>query len=153
MDSFDTDVLIYPAVLEHGLGRRIGTLFITEADKRSDTAISVGSVLLVPELRSKPLHDHEEEELGALGASLGRLDLLPTDKSTAELATALGSAYDFRSADASHLATAVGAGADRLITNNRADFPKSITEIDVTYPDDLSEPLEWPTSLVRKRRR
>jgi len=36
-----------------------------------------------------------------------------------------------------HLATAVNVGADRFITNNRRDFPKSIAEIDVTYPADL----------------
>jgi hypothetical protein len=34
----------------------------------------------------------------------------------------------------------VGAGADRFLTNNRSDFPKSITEIDVTYPDELAQP-------------
>lgn len=36
-----------------------------------------------------------------------------------------------------HLATAVGAGADRFLTNNAADFPKTINEIEITYPDDL----------------
>ncbi len=41
--------------------------------------------------------------------------------------------------DAVHLATAVGAGADRFLTNNRSDFPKSIAEIDITYPDELPE--------------
>lgn len=142
MDAFDAGVLIYAAVLEHGLGRRVRALFITEAGERSDAVIGVGSVLLIPELLSKPLREHEEEELAALSALLGRLDLLPTDQSTAELAAALGSTYNLRAADAVHLATAVGAGADRFITNNRADFPKSITEIDVTYPDELSDPLE-----------
>jgi hypothetical protein len=37
-----------------------------------------------------------------------------------------------------HLATAVAAGADRFLTNNRKDFPQTITEIDVVYPDDLA---------------
>jgi hypothetical protein len=32
-----------------------------------------------------------------------------------------------------HLATA-SAGADRFITDNRADFAKSISEIGITYP-------------------
>ena len=49
-------------------------------------------------------------------------------------------AYALRAVDAVHLATAVGAGADRFLTNNRSDFPKSITEIDITYPDDLADP-------------
>ena len=39
-----------------------------------------------------------------------------------------------------HLATAVAAGADRFVTDNQADFPKSISEIDVTYPEDLPDP-------------
>jgi predicted nucleic acid-binding protein len=54
-----------------------------------------------------------------------------------QLATALGAAYGLRVADAVRLAAAVGAGADRFVTSNRSDFPKSITEIDVVYPDEL----------------
>ena len=64
-------------------------------------------------------------------------DLLPADRATAELATALGASYGLRAAAATHLATAVGAGADRFITNNRSDFSKSISEIAITYPEDL----------------
>ena len=72
---------------------------------------------------------------------LGRLDLRPVDAATALLATAaLGASCGLRAADAVHLATAVGAGADRFITNNMTDFPKSIREIDITYPDDLPDP-------------
>lgn len=37
-------------------------------------------------------------------------------------------------------ATAVAAGADRFLTNNPSDFPKTITEIDITYPTDLAVP-------------
>ena len=33
-------------------------------------------------------------------------------------------------------------GADRFITNNRRDFPATITEIQVTYPADLADPAE-----------
>jgi hypothetical protein len=36
-----------------------------------------------------------------------------------------------------HLATAVNVGADRFLTNNRRDFPQSIAELKVTYPDLL----------------
>ncbi len=39
-----------------------------------------------------------------------------------------------------HLATAVAAGADRFITNNQRDFPRTITELAVTYPADLGDP-------------
>lgn len=95
-------------------------------------------MLLVPELLTKPLREAATDELTELGALVGRLDLRPVDEATAELATALGAAYRLRAADAVHLATAINAGADRFITNNAEDFPKSITEVDVTYPVDLT---------------
>ncbi len=95
------------------------------------------AVLLLAELLTKPLRHRLEDELAALGLLLGRLDLLAVDRATAELATALGAACGLRAADAVHLATAIGAAADRFITNNKADFPKWISEIDVTYPEDL----------------
>lgn len=97
---------------------------------------------MLPELLTKPLRERAEDESAELSALLGRLDLLPTDEATAQLATALGAAYGLRAVDAVHLATAVGAGADRFLTNNRRDFPKSIAEIDITYPDDLPEQRE-----------
>jgi hypothetical protein len=46
-----------------------------------------------------------------------------------------------KASDATHLATAVGMGADRFITNNKRDFGMGVTEIDVTYPDDLPDPV------------
>lgn len=52
--------------------------------------------------------------------------------------------YGLRAADSVHLATAIAAGADRFLTNNRTDFPKSIREIDVIYPDDLPDPGDDP---------
>jgi len=42
-------------------------------------------------------------------------------------------------ADAVHLATAVRAGASRFLTDNRGDLPRSITEIDITCPEDLPD--------------
>jgi hypothetical protein len=38
-----------------------------------------------------------------------------------------------------HLATAVISGADRFITNNSSDFPRTITEFKVTYPTELPD--------------
>lgn len=138
MDSFDADVLIYAAVAGHELGRRVRALF--PVGPAAGSRVGIGSVLLLPELLSKPLREQATDELIELTSLLSRLDLLPTDEATAELATALGAIYGLRTTDAVHLATAVGAGADRFLTNNRSDFPKSITEIAVTYPDDLAEP-------------
>ncbi|MBA2719014.1 MAG: PIN domain-containing protein [Chloroflexi bacterium] len=139
MDAFDADVLIYAAVADHQLGMRVRALFpIQPVEEGTGTVAGIGSVLLLPELLAKPLREGAVDELNELGALLGRLDLRPVDEATAELATALGAAYRLRAADAVHLATAVNAGADRFITNNAADFPKTITEVDITYPVDLT---------------
>ena len=140
MDAFDADVLIYAAVAGHATGRRVRALFPIEPLNDPRTRAGCGSVLLVPELLTKPLRDGTADEVAELSSLLGRLDLLPADLATAELATALGAAYSLRAADAIHLATAVGAGADRFVTNNQRDFPKSISEIDITYPGDLPDP-------------
>ena len=139
MDAFDADVLIYAAVAGHELGRRVRSLFPPEPVVGTGAIAGIGSVLLLPELLSKPLRENSTDELDDLGALLGRLDLRPVDLATAELAAALSASYGLRAADAVHLATAVGAGASRFLTNNKKEFPKSITEIDVTYPEDLPD--------------
>ena len=135
MDAFDADVLVYAAVADHPLGHRVRALFLCTTER--DALAGIGSVLLIPELLSKPMRDQADDELEALGALLARLDLRPTDAHTARLATALASSYRLRAADAIHLATAVNAGATRFLTNNSKDFPTSIGEIDVVYPADL----------------
>lgn len=140
MDAFDADVLIYAAAPGHALGRRVRLLFPVEATTTTGAVAGIGSVLLIPELLTKPMRDGADSEIDALSALLGRLDLRPVDEALAELATALGSTYRLRAADAVHLATAVAAGADRFITNNSSDFPKTISEIEVTYPGDLPQP-------------
>ena len=141
MDAFDADVLIYAAVAEHELGRRVA-LFPTEPIEDTGVVAGIGSVLLLPELLTKPLREQAVEELDELGALLCRLDLRPTDLATAELRHGTRCVVQTRAADAVHLATAVGAGADRFLTNNKTDFPKSIAEIEVTYPDELPDPSE-----------
>jgi predicted nucleic acid-binding protein len=134
MDAFDADVLIYAAVPDHPLGRRIAALF---EDPGPDATVGVGSVLLLPEVLGKPLHEGAGGAVSALATLLARLDLRPVDRVTADLATVLASRYALRAADAVHLATAVNVGADRFLTNNRRDFPQSIAELEVTYPDLL----------------
>lgn len=135
MDAFDADVLVYAVVVGLPLGQRVRTLFIQAAER--DELAGIGSVLLIPELLSKPMRDEADDELEALGALLARLDLRPTDAHTARLATALAATYRLRAADAVHLATAVNAGATRFLTNNSKDFPASISEIDIVYPANL----------------
>lgn len=132
MDAFDADVLIYAAAPDHPLGRRVLPLLLGEGDH-------VGSLLLLPELLSKPLREGGEDspEVRRLLALLARLELRPVDLVTAHVATDVARTYRLRAADAVHLATAVVAGADRFLTNNRRDFPSSMAEIDVVHPGDL----------------
>jgi predicted nucleic acid-binding protein len=137
MDCFDADALIYAAVPGHPLGQRVAALFRSAG---SSALAGAGSVLLLPEVLSKPLRDGTPEDIRTLAGLLARLDLRPVYRATAELATALSSRYRLRAADAIHLATAVGLGADRFITNNQRDFPTTITEIRVTYPANLPDP-------------
>jgi predicted nucleic acid-binding protein len=137
LDAFDTDVLVYASIADHPRGVGVRALFLDA--EVNDRLAGVGSVLLMPELLSKPLRDGAAEEVDDLGQLLGLIDLRPTDVHIARAATVLAATYRLRAADAVHLATAVNAGADRFITNNRKDFPRSITEIDITYPDDLAD--------------
>lgn len=100
----------------------------------------MGSVLLIPEVLTKPRKlAHRSEEV-ALQALLAHLDLIAVDHQIASAAVVLGATYGLRAADAIHLATAVASGADRFLTNNQRDFPKSIGEIDIVYPEDLPNP-------------
>jgi predicted nucleic acid-binding protein len=134
MDTFDADALIYAAVPGHPEGRRVLGLF----QQASGTLIGSGSVLLLPEVLSKPRREGSPK-LPALESLLARIDLRPVDLVIAELATVLGAKYRLRAADATHLATAVSLGADRFLTNNQRDFPRTISEVQVTYPADLPD--------------
>jgi predicted nucleic acid-binding protein len=136
MDAFDADVLIYAARSDFPPGARILALFAARED---EPAAGVGSVLLLPEVLSKPLREGNSREVGFLQRLLARLELRPVDAAIAELATVFGATYGLRAAGAIHLATAVASGADRFLTNNRSDFPRSIVEIDVAYLDDLAD--------------
>lgn len=139
MDAFDADALIYAAVPRHPLGRRVLALLHPALASGSGTPAGVGSALLLPEILAKPLREESEAELVALVAVLGRIELRPLDEATAQLAVALGASYRLNALDAVHLATAVAEGADRFVTNNRRDFGKAITEVAVTYPDELPD--------------
>jgi len=140
VDAFDADALIYAAVPNHALGRRVLPLIPDAATPSSEPSAAIGSLLLLPELLTKPLRDEAKDEVDALLSLLARLELRPLDEATAELAVALGVSYGLKAADSVHLATAVGAGADRFVTLDKNDFPQTIEEIDVTYLEDLPDP-------------
>ncbi|GAA1542762.1 type II toxin-antitoxin system VapC family toxin [Nocardioides humi] len=132
LTAFDADVLIYAGREGHALGDRVVALL----DDGQTTA--VGSILLLTEVLAKPMReDPVSAETTSLISLLGRIDLRPLDDTTGRLALQLAIRHRLRVADASHLATAIAAGADRFLTNNRKDFPQTITEIDVVYPEDL----------------
>lgn len=133
--AFAADVLIYAATAGHPLGGRVSALLAAEPG----TTVGIGSLLLLPEVLTKPLRDDpESDEVEVLLSLLSRLDLRPLDEASGRLALTLAVRHGLRAADAAHLATAVAAGADRFLTNNSKDFPQeAITEIDVVYPDDL----------------
>lgn len=137
LTAFDADVLIYAAAPGHPTGARVAALF---AGDRADV-VGVGCVLLLTEVLTKPMRDNPDSaETAALVSLLSRLELRLLDEPTARLALVLAVSYGLQAADAAHLATAVAAGADRFLTNNRKDFPSTITEIDIVYPDELPPP-------------
>ncbi|MCR6711995.1 MAG: type II toxin-antitoxin system VapC family toxin [Demequina sp.] len=132
--AFDADVLIY-AGSQHPLGASVNRLFETA---EGQGLVGMGSVLLLPEVLSKPMRDDpESHEARTLRRLIGRLDLRAFDQRTARLALVLAAKYRLQGADAAHLATAVAGGAEWFITNNRKDFSHAITEIDIVYPDQL----------------
>jgi len=132
--AFDADVLIY-AGSQHPLGTSVIRLF---ERAEGHGPVGMGSVLLLPEVLSKPMRDDpDSHEAQTLRRLISRIDLRAFDQPTARLALVLASKYRLQGADAAHLATAVAGGAEWFITNNRKDFPQSIVEIDVVYPDQL----------------
>lgn len=133
MDAFDANALIYGASESNVIGRRVVAAL-------SDPAASpVGSVLLLPEVLTKPMA-LGDEAVDRIEELLSRLELLPVTESIARTAVQLGARYGLKSVDAIHLATAVAAGADRFITNDARDFRSDlITEIAIVTPDLLPE--------------
>jgi predicted nucleic acid-binding protein len=134
--AFDSDVVIYAAEVGHPLGS-IVLEFIN-----ADPGTLMGSVLLRPEVLTKPLRtDPDGDEATNLSNLLSRVVLVPCNDDIAIQATSLGVRYGLKAPDAVHLSTAVDAAADYFVTNNQKDFPKTITEIDIAYPADLPQIL------------
>lgn len=130
--AFDADAVIYAASADHPLGARVRQLFDQPDLER------IGSVILLTEVLSKPMRDDPASlEVSALMSLVARLDLRPLDEAGGRLALALAIKYGLRAADSVHLATAIASGCTTFLTNNRKDFPRTITEIDVVYPGQL----------------
>lgn len=133
MDAFDADVLIYATAEGHPLGDPVRKLF----DESTDRPVGIGSMLLIPDLLSRPSRSRRPDEVEALKVLLRRLDLRPLDQATATLAAAFSAEYRYPLADAVHLATAVQAGAARFVTGTHRMWDRKIAEIEITYADTL----------------
>ena len=131
--AFDSDVIIFSANPHHAAGARVAALF-------GDPALDgrrFGSTLLLPETLIKPVRYEIQEERETLLGNVAYLELIAPDVRVAMLAVQLGARYALRTPDAVHLATAVHAGADAFLTNNRKDFPSDIAEIRILHPENL----------------
>jgi hypothetical protein len=136
MDAFDADALIYAAVPAHPLGQRIAALFRSVGP---GTMAGTGSVLLLPEILSKPLRDGATDEVRILAGLLARLDLRPVERAargTRDRPIQQVPAETRRRHASGHRR---GSWRRPFITNNRRGFPATITEIKVTYPADLTD--------------
>jgi predicted nucleic acid-binding protein len=131
--AFDSDVLIYAATASNPHGGVIRNLL-----QHAPPQHHLGSVLLYPELLSKPSRLGHTDELRTLQGYLARLHLADITADIALLATQFSAAYRLKAADALHLASAVHAGADAFVTNNRKDFrPGEVLEIKILSPDGV----------------
>lgn len=140
MDAFDADVLIYAAGAGNPRGEPVRALMARTRERGSPVA-GIGSALLVPEMLSKPHRLALDRERDALQRLLAEIDLVPCDEAIADLSVLLSARHALATVDAVHLATALRAGADRFITNNRRDFTPAIAaleDIDIAYPEDLA---------------
>ena len=126
-DAFDSDVLIFAA---NGTALGLPTRALIDGD-----GDFLGSVVLLPEVVSKPMRLGNDTELVAVERLLARISLKEVDWDVARTSATLAAKYGLRAADAIHLATAVVWGADRFHTNNRKDFGPHITEVEVVWPE------------------
>ncbi len=137
--AFDSDALIYAATAG-GEGAQSHADALRTALLSGPPFTHCGSVLLLPEVLSKPIRLGLNAESELLQTYLNRLELVEISTDLAVLATQLAAAYRLKAPDALHLASAVHAGADAFVTNNRKDFRQAeILELQVLYPEEVRE--------------
>lgn len=117
MNAFDADGLMYAAVDDHPLGRRVRALFATEPGSRTGWAQCCCR-------RFSPSRCGTEMRRSSTPSPVCSADWNCgcSTRSPPEVATSLAATHRLRAADAAHLATVLVAGADRFVTNNRRDF-------------------------------
>jgi len=136
MFAFDSDALVYATQAGNPLGDLVAELF--EVDAEITPIVGIGSVVLIPETLIYPTRHGAVSEVTRLLSFYRRLDLIPVSEPIASRAVALGAKYGLKAMDAIHLATAITTGASAFLTNNKKDFPRTITEITIKYPSDLA---------------
>jgi len=131
--AFDADVLIYAVDDSNPIAYSIRKLI----NNIPGNTAGIGSVLLIPETLIKPFRIHSESQIDAISEILAQLTLVPVSREIATKATQYGAKYRIKTPDAIHLATAVHAGADYFLTNNRKDFSKAISEMNIVFPAEI----------------
>lgn len=134
--GFDTVPFIYFIERHPTFAERVRDVF-----RRMVAGSFVGytSVMTLTELLVKPYREQDTILARRYRLLLTRsrnLTLLPLDVHIADTAARIRARYNLRTPDALHLATAIGAGCDAFLTNDRR--LQRMTEISVLLLDDLS---------------
>jgi len=98
----------------------------------------VASTITLTETLAKPLREQADDLVIAYQTILMKtpgLVMRPVDSDVANTAALLRARYNLKTPDALHLATAIEAGCDAFLTNDRDLLP--VTEIRVLALDDL----------------
>jgi predicted nucleic acid-binding protein len=99
---------------------------------------AVSSVIILAEVLPQPIklaNSRLEQEYRNILLHSGGFDLLPVTAQIAESAAALRARYNLRTPDALHVATAIAAGCDALLTNDAG--VKRVAEIAILVLDEL----------------
>jgi len=124
MDAYDADIVIYASK-----GDARGARLVSALSTSSDAPIGIGSTLLAAETLVPGVDDSNRARVESI---LDRLALVPLDLHIARTAGVLRGIYRLKTPDATHLATAIMAGAERFVTGNRRDF-RHVREIEMVF--------------------
>ncbi len=115
----DTVIYIYFLEDDGARGEQAMALFrrIESGDITALASNLVFTELLVPLYRDKQVS--EANRLSTLLANFPNMEFLPIDKTIAISAARLRARYQLRTPDALHAATAISAGVDGMLTNDR----------------------------------
>ncbi len=131
----DTAPFIYYTERREGYVETMHTIFLAVAQGQIHVDTSV---ITLVETLMKPLQNHDlplAERYRQMFYRTQHVTLLPLSASVAERAADLRARYNLRTPDALHVATALDAGCDAFLTNDRGI--KRVTDIRVLVLDEL----------------